>query len=227
MSEYSIPGPSQELFLEWGVTEVQMTHMSQPLMTQQWLSSSNGWGHPQRVRNGQKPCEKNDAATAQKMGCYQTRWAKLIQLIQLGQGSPFPPAFHWVLGIHHSRCCQKSSTFFATNAPVTTSPGQTSCLELRVFAAQIIEPCCVTVDLLATSQKNGGLLICFPRGWCRTIIGCDRLQGDAVGELKNFITILVGKRTKIRSALGAFICRGWSRILLCSIRNSRRSSPGV
>ena len=170
MSEYSIPGPSQELFLEWGVTEVQMTHMSQPLMTQQWLSSSNGWGHPQRVRNGQKPCEKNDAATAQKMGCYQTRWAKLIQLIQLGQGSPFPPAFHWVLGIHHSRCCQKSSTFFATNAPVTTSPGQTSCLELRVFAAQIIEPCCVTVDLLATSQKNGGLLICFPRGWCRTII---------------------------------------------------------
>lgn len=190
----------QELFLEWGVTEVQMTHMSQPLMTQQWLSSSNGWGHPQRVRNGQKPCEQKEAATAQKMGCYQTRWAKLIQLI-LGQESPFPPAFHWVLVILHSRCCQKSSTFFATNAPVTTSPGQTSCLELGVFAAQIIEPCCVTVNLLATSQKNGGLPICFSRGWCRTIIGCDRLQGDAVGELNNFITILVEKRTKITSAL--------------------------
>ena len=143
MSEYSIPEPSQELFLEWGVIEVQMTHMSQPLMTQQWLSSSNGWGHPQRVRNGQKPCEEKAAATA--------GGAKLIQLI-LGQESPFPPAFHWVLVIHHSRRCQKSSTFFATNAPVTTSPGQTSCLELGVFALQIIEPCCVTVDLLATSQ---------------------------------------------------------------------------
>ena len=64
------------------------------------------------------------------------------------------------------------------------------CLELGVFALQIVEPCCVTVNLLATSQKNGGLPICFSRGWCRTIIGCDRLQGDAVGELNNFITIL-------------------------------------
>lgn len=104
-----------------------------------WLNNNNDFplamagATLKGCETGKNRVKEKVAATAQKMGCYQTRWAKLIQLI-LGQGSLFPPAFHWVLVIHHARCCQKSSTFFATNALVTTSPGQTSCLELGVFA---------------------------------------------------------------------------------------------
>ena len=193
MSEYSIPEPSQELFLEWGVIEVQMTHMSQPLMTQQWLSSSNGWGHPQRVRNGQKPCEEKAAATA--------GGAKLIQLI-LGQESPFPPSLPLGSG---------DSPFQVLSEVIDLFCHERSCHNITRTNKLLRAWCLCTPNhwaLLCHSwslshvSDNGGLLICFSRGWCRTIIGCDRLQGDAVGELNNFITILFGKHTKITSALG-------------------------